>query len=434
MTLDEAFELLGVGRDSEPDDRRRAYLRLLKKHKPETDPEGFRRLREAYELAAHAPQLFVEALPETNGPPIPMLERLVVPPPKSPKAPSELESSGATSGQSLVLPAVFVAMAEAQRHLEHEEVREAGEVLVAYFDASHESPAPLAGLTLRVFFMLHAENRREAAGLLFRAFHGVLRRTLSESSALRGQGAVVYLLAGELDVVSRKVPLKFAQELAIGMLIGEFGAARRSLLANTKSSLELLTSMERGAPQLLQLVGVRRVQPKPSPPKRFYEQKWTWALLPLIGILSQLSRGPCNGSLPDYTSSTTQDMSLPEPGNVGMKPQKPLLPGIPTELTEMPTTAPVPSTLPPRARGFLAAQNVETVAKRVPHTDPLLAVLKPLLVAIPRYDCTVIEAAMRDVEREVEKLSTSDKTSIFLQLDALRTVLAEICPKGGDAQ
>ncbi|MBN4059279.1 hypothetical protein JYT22_01345, partial [Endomicrobium sp. AH-315-J14] len=30
---------------------RRAYLRAVKKHKPERDPEGFKRVREAYEVA-----------------------------------------------------------------------------------------------------------------------------------------------------------------------------------------------------------------------------------------------------------------------------------------------------------------------------------------------------------------------------------------------
>lgn len=50
MTEDDARSLLGVDRDADANGVRRAYLRLLRLHKPETDPEGFQRLREAFEL------------------------------------------------------------------------------------------------------------------------------------------------------------------------------------------------------------------------------------------------------------------------------------------------------------------------------------------------------------------------------------------------
>ncbi len=54
MTVQEALETLGITAEATADEVRRAYLRLLKQHKPEVDPEGFRRLREAYELAKEA--------------------------------------------------------------------------------------------------------------------------------------------------------------------------------------------------------------------------------------------------------------------------------------------------------------------------------------------------------------------------------------------
>jgi hypothetical protein len=54
VTVDEALLLLGVQRTTDPKEFRRAYLTLVKKHKPDQDPEGFRRLREAYELATQA--------------------------------------------------------------------------------------------------------------------------------------------------------------------------------------------------------------------------------------------------------------------------------------------------------------------------------------------------------------------------------------------
>lgn len=43
------FAVLGVGSDADDASVRRAYLRLLREHSPERDPEGFRRVRAAYE-------------------------------------------------------------------------------------------------------------------------------------------------------------------------------------------------------------------------------------------------------------------------------------------------------------------------------------------------------------------------------------------------
>jgi hypothetical protein len=50
LTFEQALELLGIGPDAGRDGARRAYLRRLKRCKPERDPEGFMRLRRAYEL------------------------------------------------------------------------------------------------------------------------------------------------------------------------------------------------------------------------------------------------------------------------------------------------------------------------------------------------------------------------------------------------
>lgn len=52
MTFEEALEVLGIAPNVGADGARRAYLRLTKTHKPERDPEGFRRIREAYDVVA----------------------------------------------------------------------------------------------------------------------------------------------------------------------------------------------------------------------------------------------------------------------------------------------------------------------------------------------------------------------------------------------
>lgn len=54
MTASEAFEILGLCADADARAIKRAYHKLLKRHKPDSDPEGFRRLRDAFEVASEA--------------------------------------------------------------------------------------------------------------------------------------------------------------------------------------------------------------------------------------------------------------------------------------------------------------------------------------------------------------------------------------------
>lgn len=55
MSFEEALQVLGLSRSDGAAAVRRAYLRRLKKHKPEQDPEGFRRLRKALETVEEQP-------------------------------------------------------------------------------------------------------------------------------------------------------------------------------------------------------------------------------------------------------------------------------------------------------------------------------------------------------------------------------------------
>ena len=55
MDLDEARAVLGLDGNIDADSLRRAYLRTLKRFKPERDPEGFQRVRAAYERLEAAP-------------------------------------------------------------------------------------------------------------------------------------------------------------------------------------------------------------------------------------------------------------------------------------------------------------------------------------------------------------------------------------------
>ena len=50
MDIDDALEILGLDPSADRLTAKRAYLRQVKVHKPELDPDGFRRAREAYEV------------------------------------------------------------------------------------------------------------------------------------------------------------------------------------------------------------------------------------------------------------------------------------------------------------------------------------------------------------------------------------------------
>lgn len=70
VTPSQAYELLGVDATASAKELKRAYLRKTKVYKPERDPEGFQRLRAAYELLDELVEIgFVEesAIPQKDA-------------------------------------------------------------------------------------------------------------------------------------------------------------------------------------------------------------------------------------------------------------------------------------------------------------------------------------------------------------------------------
>jgi len=84
VTLTEALAELGLQPGADAETVRRTYLRLIKTRKPESDPEGFRRAREAFEIARGAGEIafFAAESERRHSPPTPAT------PESGPSAPS----------------------------------------------------------------------------------------------------------------------------------------------------------------------------------------------------------------------------------------------------------------------------------------------------------------------------------------------------------
>jgi len=71
----EARALLGVSPEDDAAAIKRAYRKLVVAHPPDTDPDGFRRVREAFELltepARRVRDLLLHSEPHVDPPPLP---------------------------------------------------------------------------------------------------------------------------------------------------------------------------------------------------------------------------------------------------------------------------------------------------------------------------------------------------------------------------
>jgi hypothetical protein len=173
VTFEEALGELGVGRDASGEDVRRAYLHLLKKHKPETDPDGFQKLREAYELARRVLGASIrrgEDSPRPQGPtekehhpstasPSPQAEPIADPSPVSPRRPTEAEPP----------PVPFLRMVEWRRLLADGRIEECAARLEEEYEAAAKSsgvnPPSLVATTEVVLQLLESGHAPRAAAL-----------------------------------------------------------------------------------------------------------------------------------------------------------------------------------------------------------------------------------------------------------------------------
>jgi tetratricopeptide (TPR) repeat protein len=221
MTLDEALGELGVERGASPDEVRRAYLRLVKTRKPEEDPVGFRRLREAFERALRpAADLSVDSAWES-------------------REPAEITGSAESSGAETTLseeseaaeeageePLSLIARAEAL--VESDETAEATDCVLQALETG-ELTQETARRIMDVLFHLQAAEALVESLRIHHRLREILDGSGQETALIDGPAAAVWSLLCELLDLPPDFPLEIRTAFARAGAAGDLDQALPAL-------------------------------------------------------------------------------------------------------------------------------------------------------------------------------------------------------------
>jgi hypothetical protein len=255
VTLYEALEELGIGHDASAAEARRAYLKLLKQRRPETDPSGFMRLREAYDTAKphlESRDAFRHLLEAPHDPPAPVPPddevaeppAIPVPVPTSPEVAEPTDEGGQETDASseeegdhdqdatgkdepdppdeatvdmLIAAGAHVAAAE-----------ELDRLFAAAARHVH-GPVPPVQTAIRLILTLHAQDALDAAASLHASLASWLRASGQEARVIRGDVAARWTLVREIASLPRSFPGAMRAPIARAILAGDLGQAKADL-------------------------------------------------------------------------------------------------------------------------------------------------------------------------------------------------------------
>ena len=227
MEVTEAVEILGLDEHNllGAEQLKRSYLRKVRQHPPERDPDGFQRVRQAYELlqqqalglltsSGYAPR---PELPSTPSPERPDPD---MPTPAANDVSQPLEPASASASDAL--PRLRSAIRESKW------VTAGNALLELYADASPLEQLPPPEIALRISLELFESGKHKTARRVFEAFkaHMSLHRAL-----LGGASASVWKLLAELSELSRAVDPALTCALAESIRSGAFQEAAPELRA-----------------------------------------------------------------------------------------------------------------------------------------------------------------------------------------------------------
>jgi curved DNA-binding protein CbpA len=258
MELAEALLALGIGGPSEwetlsGEALKRVYLKKVRAHPPERDPQGFQRVREAYDLLRaleparsamrHAKLVTLDTA--TSAPNAPTPER------ESARPEGVSEAQGAKNAQeSEPDNSVFARL---QRALSLQQDDAAADAMLELYDSSPPaSLRPPPHLVLSMITQQFINGSLDRGRRLLLAFEEDMARI---SDPLSEQFAVIWKLLAELVALPAQISPAVIRALASGIESGDFRRASEALRKEIDEHgrhrrLELESTLQKIAPAL----------------------------------------------------------------------------------------------------------------------------------------------------------------------------------------
>ncbi|HYP98052.1 MAG TPA: J domain-containing protein [Polyangiaceae bacterium] len=280
MDFAEALLALGVGGKSEwetlsADALKRAYLKKVRAHPPERDPEGFRRVREAYEFlralepaptaVRDAAPITVDTISAASAPPAPERESgelELVPRANEPKRAQEREPT----------QSAFARLQQALTHRQYDTA--ADSLLEIYASAPLARPELAPQLVLSVITKQFVGDSHDRGRRLLSAFE---KDSVHMHDPLSERVAALWKLLAELVAIPEEVPPDAVRALARGIESGDFEDATEALRAEVdergkQRQVELESALLAAAPTLYRAAWPQA--PGKSRKQQKYEEGW----------------------------------------------------------------------------------------------------------------------------------------------------------------
>lgn len=321
MDPEEAFAQLGLEAPASAEAIRRAYLRSVREHPPERDADGFRRVREAYDLLRKAPWLWLEKQPAKSEPSA-SAELVVVPRDEAGHASNANNGSADAVNEAPVNEApaaptapvaaeLMVAVGQAVRG---GKINRAAKLLLELLTAPEHREIAL----VPTWQALEVALRLVEAGRLARArelVEALDRRVTALGLGATAIGPVViarWTLVSELLALDPVVSDEFTHALAHGVRSGDFDDAVAFFKKLRKNRLSTLEDVLKARAPSLHKTLATEVRPR-GVRTRFTWWRWLW-----IGyLLLQVAR--CGAPKVDHWFSPAATQPLDAPHNLADK-------------------------------------------------------------------------------------------------------------------
>ncbi len=307
MTFGEALAQIGVEPDIDAKELRRAYLRAVKLHPPERDAEGFRRVREAYELlqvelgmrqAMAGDGVVVDSMPVSTSLQLEIPENDALEPPDA-----DAEETGswrqqfdpASADEDEEAEPLEVGDAAAYAWLERGRPVEAERTLVRQLAAHREYGArpPSGHVVVQTLLTLLSKGKRHAFAKLLRETRAWLDG-FGHPEQFAGETVAVWALLDELDGVRRRLDPELVRLIATAMLdwdvVKQDAALSSYRKAKPRSAAAAARLLEAKAPGLYKQFGgalardaKAKLRPQPENRGRGGMTWPVWILL-MVGI------------------------------------------------------------------------------------------------------------------------------------------------------